>query len=42
MNKRFNMIGPSKNYINDFSKKVLLGKWLILVPKPKNDAMSPL
>ena len=40
MNKRFNMIGPSKNYINDFSKKVLLGKWVILVPKPKNDAMS--
>ena len=33
MNKRFNMIDPYENYVNDFSKKILLGKWAILVPK---------
>ena len=33
MKKRFNMIGLYENYINDFSKNIILCKCAIMVPK---------
>ena len=33
MNKRFSMIDPYEIYVYDFSTKILLDKWAILVPE---------